>query len=145
MTELSGIQLQIRLLGMEDNNLREQATPCSHTEKLSENSVKTDLVIKDIDKLRESLHQIEIDLSTMCQKFEDSQNDAHGKIDEITKLLDDVKEEMIKRKSFLEASKSIFINNPFIMQSIMIVLIVLISPDVLKDNVVRLLQAALHG
>jgi len=105
-----------------------------------EASYKIEMLVKDIDKLRDIVHKVQIDLSTMSQKVKDDYAFMFDKIDsllESTRALhykvETMREKELKNEGFMQGVKLVFLKHPMVLPGIFAALLFLAQSDFFKS------------
>lgn len=106
-----------------------------------EANYKATLALEAVEKIREEVHAMRVDLSVMQQKSSDHHQFMTDRIkslsDSIERMqgkVDGLTQENIQRKGFMDAIKTIFLRHPIIAQLFLFGLLILISPNFIKSH-----------
>jgi len=109
-----------------------------------EASYKIEMLVKDIDKMRDVVHKVQIELSTMSQKVKDDYEFMFDKIDSLLKStnglhdkVEAMREKELKKEGFRQALRAIFIKHPIVLPGIFVALLYLAQSDFFKNYLLK--------
>jgi hypothetical protein len=105
---------------------------------------KIEMLVKDIDKLRDAVHKLEVDFSTASQKIKDDYAFVFHKIDAISEKMqvwaervEEMREKEIRQQGFWSGIKTVFFKHPLVLPIIFVGVLWFAQSDILKNHFLK--------